>query len=109
MLQARGDGGLDRDGRLEMMWGAWSWVYFESEPVGFAGGLGVRCERTRRVKDDPAGEQLEGLELPVISQFVVKTAGDAGWWGRWDGRDRGQELCFGHVDEPIKHPGRSID
>ena len=29
-------------------------------------------------------KRLEGLELPVISQLMVKNAGDSGWWGRWD-------------------------
>lgn len=34
--------------------------------------------------NDAEVEQLEGLELPVISQLMVKSAGDSGCWGRWD-------------------------
>lgn len=73
-------GSLYQDSRPGMMQSAWFWGHFESEPVGLAGGSGVRYER--RVKDDPEVGQLERLELPVISQFMVKTAGDAGCCGR---------------------------
>lgn len=43
--------------------------------------------RERKVRDDPEIEHLEGLQLPVISQLMVETAGCAGWWWRWDGAE----------------------
>lgn len=76
MIQARDDGSLVQDGRVEMMGSAQFEGCFGLQPVGLAGvGLDTRYQRKRRVKDAPEDE-LQGLELPLISQLIVKTAGE---------------------------------
>lgn len=70
------------------MGGAQIEMYFELELKGLTSGLNVRYKRTKKAKDNPEVEHLEGQELPLIK--VVKATGGAGWWRGSQGRVRSQ-------------------